>query len=142
MSLALTHFSLGTGARSDLTIELQKELLNYYHTRYPETCVTSCTAPSSAVNFTIVFLSNQAMFHDHVIYRGRRIKPSNFTGHAPDSIVQVVIDRCWYVGEIASILTHCQPRHNATPLVESLLHVRWLKPPKPGIVDTSIWDPL
>ena len=50
----------------------------------------------------------------------------------------------WYVGEVSSILSHYQAASSdahAQRLREHVLHVRWLKPLRDGLIDADIWDP-
>lgn len=127
-------FSLGPSTRHFLSVALQKELVQYYWEVHRDAVVCSRTTrtPGPEPNY----IDSRATSHSHLVLDGRRILPSKSAAKAPNSIIQVELNRTHYVGQVISIFSHHQDRVNDTTV---LLNVEWFR--KLSDIDTSTWDP-
>lgn len=125
--------SLGRGIYDSLDKTLQKPLLDYYESVYPEADVCAPTNRSRTADHLIT----DAEFHSYLIKDGRRITPSKSAAKAPNSIIQMEFGEQIFVGQVISIFRHYQPsvRRRIT-----FLHVRWFR--RSYDVDTTVWDEL
>ncbi len=130
---------MSPGVRTSLARHEQAELMEYYEARYPGICLVDRAVPGDA-DISTNFLHSQAMLHEYVILSGRKLTASRFNGTAHNSIIQIVLNDQWYVGEVSALITHRQPRYLQRTLEEHLLRVRWFD--HTDVVDTSAWDPL
>ncbi|KAL5489730.1 hypothetical protein ACEPAI_4562 [Sanghuangporus weigelae] len=123
--------SLGPGIIDFFDRALQKPLLNYYETVYPEAGVCAQTSRSRGGDHLVT----QAEFCSYLIKDGRRITPSKSASKAPNSIIQMEFGGEIFVGQVISIFRHYQPSIGRRIV---FLHVCWFH--RSRDVNTDIWD--
>ncbi|KAJ7113122.1 hypothetical protein C8R44DRAFT_882146 [Mycena epipterygia] len=130
-----TSFSLGLAVSKDLPPALQRDILEYYNTTYPNIAIVA-RAAETGNSLNHFFLHASAQIHGHFILDGRRITSSTSFSNASSSLVQLDADGTRYVGQIYNIITHRQPGIDQPHF---LLDMRWMR--RAVDFDMSPWDP-
>ncbi|EMD34886.1 hypothetical protein CERSUDRAFT_75776 [Gelatoporia subvermispora B] len=89
------RWAFGPGARVAMNILQQAQWLAYYQARFPDAGIISTFKDDLEPGET--FLNTQVTSHQYMILDGRRIATSDFSGKAPNSIVQINLAGARYV---------------------------------------------
>lgn len=130
---------MGPSKQAHLPPDQLPVLLDIYKRTLPAYPIALSTevAPGNNVSFLVPVV----FYHDYMVLQGRRITPSAFNGHSPNSIVQCLFEGKRYAGEVAAIVSHVQTVRNQKDVVlrQHLLAVRWFR--RLQDFDASIWGP-